>query len=1075
MLKFVIGTAGTGKSTFIRNRIVQLAQQGEKCLLLVPEQFSKTGEAMIFSALDNAQTNLVEVFSFTSLLRDVNTNHTRLVTTPLTDAGKAVLARRAVENVKKQLDLYSRQSANFGFSFNLASTFDDLKRSGIDGVTFYSLAKNAPEKSARLKELALIYAEYCGLMGDKFCDSEDLLIALAEKLPHSYTHNTHIFIDSFESFSHGQMQVISRLLATAKEVTISLTCDSLYDTTNGTGNFSFVQNTAGRLIRLAKKMDVQIAQPVVMRENHRFFNRDMADVDLFLQGCDAENTENRHVFVTEFENQYNEVAFTAAKINNLIKSGYTYNDIAVVCPQLDKYENQLQESFSLAAIPYFIDTNRIISSCAPVVLFRAILEIMAKGVNSETVMPLLKTGLTYFDEDAISALENYLFVWQDYGFDFSQPFALSPAGLKPEIAEEEKETVAAIDFIRHSLWEIFYPVTQMKEATAADLLKYCYSTALSLGADEKLLAVINSMPGEDDRRLLNRQWDTAVDCLDQLYSIIGYDIVKAADIQTLFTLIVEGAEIGFAPQTQDCVIITDPKRMKLDDVKAVFILGAAQDIFPAIVSESGLISAFDREYLKENNYPLKNNFENLFSFENLYYYKALTSPREYLYISCPKKNIDSRQIISAQVDILRAGLNLKQRHLPLEDYAVTAEFFADYISEQANNLNRDSYIKLLQQIGVAVQTVGRKHFEITDLPLLESVLGDSITVSPTHVQNYYNCAFMYFIQRILRVKPLEKAEFSARIAGDYLHFIAQTVMEKYGEDYYRAPWEEIASHIDGAVDKFIAENYPPQVAQDVKFTAQYENMKENALQLLQYIHTEQQASRFRPIAFEEKIGMGGRVPPLRIKADNNKAVNVIGVADRIDVYRGDEKDYLRIIDYKTGRQGFDLDEIYNGLSSQLLLYMNALLQADFGKKDKELQAGAVVYQPSDAQFKFDKDDEKLYTAVGMALSNPEISAAFDTQQDGRFGIISGDEKLKAGKDSKIVSEKGFKIILDYVKDSIANMANEIYTGQFDSLPLETGDGSLPCRFCQFSAICQNTDKKRPMVKNEFAKMEQEEE
>ena len=1073
MLKFVIGTAGTGKSTFIRNRIVQLAQQGEKCLLLVPEQFSKTGEAMIFSALDNARTNLVEVFSFTSLLRDVNTNHIRLATTPLTDAGKAVLARRAVENVKKQLDLYSRQSANFGFSFNLASTFDDLKRSGIDGVTFYNLAKNAPEKSAKLKELALIYAEYCGLMGDKFCDSEDLLTALAENLPHSYTHNTHIFIDSFESFSHGQLQVISRLLADAKEVTISLTCDSLYDTTNGTGNFSFVQNTAGQLIRMAKKMDIQIAQPVVMRENHRFFNSDMADVDLFLQGFDTENCENSHVFVTEFENQYNEVAFVAAKINSLVKGGYIYNDIAVVCPQLDKYENQLQESFSLAAIPYFIDTNRIISSCAPVVLFRAILEIMAKGVNSETVMPLLKTGLTHFDDDAIAALENYLFVWQDYDFDFSLPFALSPAGLKPEIAEDEKETVAAIDYIRHSLWETFSPVAQLKDATAGDLLKICYNTALSLGADEKLLAVINSMASEDDRQLLNRQWDTAVDCLDQLYNIIGYDIIRAADIQTLFTLIVEGAEIGFAPQTQDCVIITDPKRMKLDDVKAVFILGAAQDIFPAIVSESGLISTFDREYLKENNYPLKNNFENLFSFENLYYYKALTSPREYLFISCPQKNIDSRQILSAQVDILRSALDLQPHSLPLEDYAVTKEFFADYVSEQANNLNRDSYLQLLEKIDVAVQTVGRKHFEIADLPLLVSLLGDNITVSPTHVQNYYNCAFMYFIQRILKVKPLEKAEFSARIAGDYLHFIAQTVMEQYGENYYRAPWEEIATHIDGAVDKFIAENYPPQVAQDVKFTAQYENMKENALQLLQYIHTEQQASRFRPIAFEERIGMGGRVPPLRVTADNDKTVNVIGVADRIDIYRGNEKDYLRIIDYKTGRQGFDLDEIYNGLSSQLLLYMNALLQADFGKKDKELQAGAVVYQPSDAQFKFDKDEEKLYTAVGMALSNPEISAAFDTKQDGRFGIISGDEKLKADKDSKIVSEKGFKIILDYVKDSIANMANEIYTGQFDSLPLETGEGSLPCRFCQFRAICQNTDKKRPMVKNEFAKMEQE--
>ena len=1074
MLKFIIGTAGTGKSRYICDRIVHLAQQGEKCLLLIPEQFSKTAEAMIFSSLDNTQSNLVEVFSFTSLMRDVNTNHIRLVTTPLTEAGKAVLARRAVDNVKKQLDMYSKQSNNFGFSFNLASTFDDLKRSGISGEVFYSLAQNAPAKSAKLKELALIYAEYCGLMGDKFCDEEDLLEKLAEVLPHSYTHDTHIFIDSFESFSYGQLQIIARMLSLAKEVSIALTCDSLYDTTNGTGNFSFVQNTAGQIIRTAKKLDVEILPPVVLTDSHRFKNCDIAAVDEFLLGEVADNSENSHVFVTEFENQHSEVTFAVAKINQLIQQGYSYNDIAVVCPQLDKYEHQLQESFALAAIPYFIDTNRIISSCAPVVLVKSILNIMSDGLNGENILSLLKTGLTNYDDDTISSLENYLYVWQDYDFDLSQPFMLSPAGLKPEIEENEKEIVAQIDIIRRELWEIFSAVNNGQQDVAENLLKKCYEIMIALGSDEKLMGIINSLQSEDDRQLLVRQWETAIECMDQLYSIIGTDVMKASDIQTLFTLIVEGVEIGFAPQTQDCVILTDPKRMKLDSVKAVFILGAAQDIFPALVSESGLISTFDREYLKENNYPLKNNFENLFSFENLYYYKALTSPEEYLFISCPKKNIDTKQLLSAQVELLASRLNLKPRRLSLEDYAVTKEFFTDFVSRQATNSNRESYKELLGEIGADIKYISNRIFEIKDLEFLENVLGDSITVSPTHIQNFANCAFMYFIQRILKIKPLEKAEFSARIAGDYLHFIAQTVMEKYGENYYSTSWDEISAQIDGAVDKFLKENYPPQVYNDVKFTAQYENMKENATQLLAYIHTEQKESLFRPIAFEEKIGMGGRVPPLRVNADNGKTINVIGVRDRVDVYRGQEKDYLRIVDYKTGRQKFDLDEIYNGLSSQLLLYMNALLQADFGKKEKDLEAGAVVYQPSDAQFKFDKDDEKLYTAVGMALSNPEISAAFDTKQDGRFGIISGDEKLKPGKDSKIVSEKGFEIILEFVKDNLKTMAGEIYSGKFDSMPLETAEGSLPCRYCQFKAICQNTDKKRPMVKNEFAKMEREE-
>ncbi len=1072
MLNFVIGTAGTGKSRFVTEKIVELAGKGEKCLLLVPEQFSKTGETLLYSALDETGAKLVDLFSFTSLMRDVNTNFITLASTPLSEAGKAVLARRAVNNVKNHLNLYSRQAENFGFSFNLADTFGDLKRSGINRRLFYDLAQKAPERSVKLKELALIYGEYSSLLGRDFADSEDLYLKLGEILPSAYTENTNVFIDGFESFSHGQLKIIEKLLTDSKSVTVALTCDSLYDTTGGTGNFSFVQSTAQQLIKIAKNNQITISAPTVMRENHRFAGNDLKNIDLFLQGGDREYENDGSAFVTEFETQRQEVAFTAAKIHRLIKEGYTYNDITVVCPQLEKYENRLQDSFTLARIPYFIDTGRIISSCGPVVLFKSIFRIISEGMTGENIMPLLKTGLTEFDDDVISQLENYLYVWQDYKFDLSLPFEFSPGGLKAAPEDEEKETLMQINGIREKLWEIFAQFKDKKSADSTRLLTGCYEIAIKLGAAEKLISMIENLSTEEDKQLAVRQWDTAIECLDSLYRIVGGDEISAGDMETLFSLMVEGVTIGFAPRTQDCVIITDPKRMKLDRVKAVFILGAAQDIFPGVVAESGLITTFDRRYLKENNYPLKNNFENLFSFENLYYYKALTSAGEKLFISVCKKNIDLRQMLSRQVDLLRESLNLPRATLELEDYGVTKEFFADYVSGLANNLNRQSYIDILHRLGVNTLFTKEKQFEITDLDLLEKVLGNSLTLSPTGVQNYFQCAFMYFLQRVLKVKPLEKAEFSARVAGNYLHFIAQQVMEKYGEDYYKADWGAVLTGIDKAMNRFIEENYPPQIANDTKFTAQYENMKANAVQLLEYIRTEQTDGMFRPIAFEEKIGMGGRVPPLTVTREG-KRINVVGVADRIDIFRGEDSDYLRIIDYKTGNQKFNLDEIYNGLSSQLLLYMNALLESGFAKGDKPLKAGAVVYQPSDAAFKFDKDDEKLYTAVGMALSNPEISAAFDKTMTGRYGVIRGEDNIKSYPGSEVVGEKKFGIILDYVKDEIKQMAKGVWSGDYSALPLGNDSGRRPCDWCPYKAVCRGERGSREMVKNQFDKMEKE--
>ena len=253
MLKFVIGTAGTGKSAYITNQIISLAQQGEKCLLIVPEQFSKTGESILFSALEDARASLVSLYSFTSLMRDVQNNHRRLAGKVLDGAGKAVMARRAADRCKNRLQLYSRQTAHFPFAYSLAGLFDDFKRSGISARGLYRLVGSMPQKSPKLKELSRIYSEYCGIISDGFCDGEDLLLLLSQVLPDRYTRDTPIFVDGFESFSFGQLAVLKNMMGAGKDITFALTCDSLYDTSGGTGNFSFVQNTAAQLIKAAKE------------------------------------------------------------------------------------------------------------------------------------------------------------------------------------------------------------------------------------------------------------------------------------------------------------------------------------------------------------------------------------------------------------------------------------------------------------------------------------------------------------------------------------------------------------------------------------------------------------------------------------------------------------------------------------------------------------------------------------------------------------------------------------------------------------------------------------------------------
>ena len=247
MLQLIIGTAGTGKSVFIKEKILDNASKGRKIVLIVPEQFSKTAETEIFSALEKSQFGFVSVFSFTSLLRDVYTEQGSVMPQLLTDAGKAVIAQKALQTVHKQLSGYHNQIKNVAFSYELCRIFEDFRRNGTDSETLYTIAQSAPQINAKLKDLSLIYTQYCAYMQEGSADLEQLYIQLGESLPVSYTDSTDYFVDSFESFSFGQYAVLSRIMEMADNVYVTLTADRVFDNTGGIHPLSYTAKTAEKI------------------------------------------------------------------------------------------------------------------------------------------------------------------------------------------------------------------------------------------------------------------------------------------------------------------------------------------------------------------------------------------------------------------------------------------------------------------------------------------------------------------------------------------------------------------------------------------------------------------------------------------------------------------------------------------------------------------------------------------------------------------------------------------------------------------------------------------------------------
>lgn len=1064
MLNFVIGTAGTGKTTQIMNRICELAKQGKKCIYIVPEQYSKTGETLLFSLLDreSAPRNLVQLHSFTSLKIETERNHGKLSPTVLNAAGKAVMVRRAIINSKNVLKLYGRQADSFAFAYLLAGTFDDLERSGFMPGDLSGIVAQSDSQTQKLREISLLYSDYRGLMGDKFCDEEDVLKILAEKFPGEYTDGQNIFIDGFEHFSYGQLMIIKTMIEKADAVTVSLTADSAEAADGESDIFYYTKQTARTLTRHAGGKLGSL--PKILSPAVRFKSGNLALLDEVLQGGEAglcDKAENS-LFVTRYPTRFEEVCRTVAQIRKLVREeNYSYNDIAIVSPQPEKYEHRLQESLSLAGIPYFIDEGRIVSTARASVFFGSVLKIMAEGLNEENSAALLHTGFTGADEEKISLFENYLFVWQNTELDFSKPFTLSPEGIKREVPDAERENLAAVNEIRRFLYGIFGGIVPGELYAGGDLLKKCYELAQALGAEEKAEQTAQSIESDSERALFIRLWDVAVNCLDTLNDILSEDVVTAEAVRELYSLMLAGTSLEFSPQTQDCVMITKPKRMKLDAVKAVFVLGAAEDSFPAAGDSVGLITDSDREAL---GLELDSDGKNQTAFENLYFYKTLTTAREKLYISFCENNIGERQQLSSHIQKLKNDMDLPALSLGIADYAVTADFFADYVSGISDEEEKKKYIPLLKKIGIDTTVPPRRSYEITHKDNLRALLTNrydkSMQISPTSAERYYECPFEFFMQSVLRARPIEKARFDARTSGTYLHFIVEIVLGKYGENFYKQSPRQIEADLDEAVKMYTDKTFPPEIRDNPKFVSQYENMKENAKELLYHILEEQKNGLFRPVAFEKKIGKDG-IPPMKITTDNGNEISIRGVVDRVDIYRGEQKDYLRVVDYKTGSKSFDERDIASGLSSQLLVYMNGLLQSGFEKGDKPLEPGAVMYQRSEIAPKNDDENEGsvLFKAVGMALNSREILDAFGNGGDKNFGVIRmGARGITKDERSIVTTRENFDKILSYVTEKIKEMGDNSFDGVFPAVPLaeEENRPGKACAYCIYAPVCMRS-------------------
>lgn len=1112
MLQLVLGISGTGKSSRLMGEIKQRARAGQKSILLVPEQFTSSTESAVYEAMGDELSGLVSSYSFRSLAEKLLGLYGGIAVRTLTDAGRAVLVRRALEALGGEVRYYHRHRRSAAFCRMCAETIDELKSAGLTGEQLALLSAGAGSGQEKLAELAAIFTAYEALLGQSAMDPGDRLLAAARRTDPAFFADTAVFVDEFDTFNASKKRLIELMLTAAPKVTVALCCDGLQDYDDGLGLFSGAKAVANSLIRLARNNEVPCAAPVLLEKDLRHgpelaaLNRLLALPGFAPNSAPAAESaapdapaapnasapEDPALTLLEADSRAGEAKAAAAGILRLARQGVPFGKMAVICRDSAPYLPLIRYEFGLAGIPLFCDEPTTPEHTAPAAAVRAALSLLRRGLSTEGLLGLVKSGLCSLPggEAAACALENYAYTWRLTAADWRAPFTRSPAGYDTGRAGEEAAAQLALaegarafvveaagrflSALRRRPKETPPAAPQNAESqnavpTAKEISRQLYFLLQRLGAEEALAALSAALRADPAAGIpaaeeAVREWNVVMELLNQMALLLGDEPTEPAEYDELFSLLLRTTDLGHIPQSLDAVILTTAGRMRLAGPEHCFVLGLAEGEFPAAPGESGLLTHADRDALIRQGIEMPDCFENRAIREQVCFYKALTAPSRGLWLSWPGGA--GGLPCSSALDPIVEAFAPPPPALTLADCAATPAAALDALGLRWQPDSPDCaalWAALAQQPAAAPRLTALRRaaqgepLAVTDRAALAALLGQGLRLSPSRIERYYTCRFAYFLEYVLALRPRRPAELSPNISGSLMHWVLEQALRRHGEGFAALPRQSLAPLAASLVEEYAAQYLPGEGA---RFRYLLERLKKSAASLLCYLQQDQQQSAFRPEAFEQTIGSGeDAVPPVTLQTPDGRRVQVVGQIDRVDVMKKDGKSYLRVVDYKTGDKQFSLEDVYCGLDCQMLLYLFTLARNGGAKFENPAEAG-VLYLMADPPPKTGTREEAAqetrYRLDGLILDDPAVVRGMDSEASGLFVPFRFKADGTPRSAEKLASLEKLGRIRQHIDTLVLEMAQDLYNGKIEAAPL-CKNGRAPCTYCDWRSVCRHED------------------
>lgn len=1090
MLTLVLGRAGAGKSEYLYRLAAERAKKGVKnAIFLVPETSSHAAERQLCLLGGDAINLSCEVLTFRRLANRVFSVFGGLAEATLDEPGRILVMYRALSRVESQLHYY-RAGAKVNLLDAMCTLVDELKSVCVTPEMLVKVGETAPDALAgKLSDLSLIYASYCGLCEETRLDSRDLLSLCAEKLEGTgFFDGRDIYIDGFSGFTPQELEILKYMQRA--NVTAAFTLDSLSEPEP---LFAKPARAAARLMTL---LGEGRAEQVMLDPPARKAGLALLEKALFrfteAEGKCEEN-EVRFHFASDI---YGECEYAAAQVRLLLMRGARLNEIAVAAGDFESYRLPLTAAFSRYEIPYYISESAALETKSVAALLLRALDIACDGFSHNAVFAYLKTGLSGFTDDEVSALENYCLLWRVRPSQWTQraPWQMHPDGFGLAFDDAANEKLAFLNALRDRLRA---PLLALRASLSADAparekLLALYNFTLEIGLadsiDRRAQALAESAP--DESAQYGQIWDLFISCIDQFDEIAGDALLDAPAFCRTFQRMLVSCRIGSIPPSVDRVSLGSIASVSSSKMRHLFLLGAYDGAFPQDAGGGGLLSDHDRDALEDAGIELGYTAAARESEALLALYNAISAPRDTLFLSVPEH--DSQGSVLSPAFLFRRARALlpdaEATQGELDAYLTSPRacfdfaYSSDAPTARAVKKALEAWPDYARWIDPRFASADTPYFSDPAIWRLDEdenrrIFGENPYLSASRLETYNRCPFLYFSRYGLSLGARHAAGFDAPQAGIFIHYVLEGTVRDIREagGFSACTIEQAKAFAETHVREYITRDIPDFAQKSARFRYLFLRLRRNLDFLVENLYDEFSRSEFSPLDFE--LRFSAEMPPVQIPLDSGAHASLTGVADRVDGWVRDGVLYLRVVDYKSGTKAFSYGEISAGLGMQLPVYLFAL-QANarlYLNRHTELDEDAIIpagilYTPArlealSASHDMDdsdlsgKLDEKLRRS-GIVLDDSAVLDAMepDLAESGRGRFIPV-RITKTGR-SGAVSQEQFSLLGRHVRAMLKATAELMAAGHYYPTPTQFGQ-STACRTCDYRAVCGLDVQKHP--------------